>query len=139
LNGTVWISKGGKFEIKGRIPSKKISYRVHLDQRILKALMQFSNLFRSVKRKWWVAPSVELREAETLIAWTAKAKLPDMLTEDLALDVRTPLKNDLDNLLGVILDGIEKSGRIKNDKQFKCIEIVRNEKLKNTEVTVWTL
>lgn len=132
------MSEAHFFQIKGKIPSKKNSYEVHINQRVYRAWMQIAPHIKGGS-KWWVAPSPEVKQMEQLIAWTAKAKLPDFGDADLAMVVETPLRNDLDNLLGVILDGIEQSGRIKNDKQFKLITIEYNCDLKHTEVGVWKM
>ena len=111
---------------------------MHIDQRVYKAWMQVAPHISGTK-KWWVAPTPKVKQAEQLIAWTAKAALPDLGDAPLGILVMTPQKNDLDNLLGVILDGIEKSGRIKNDKQFEHIAITRHPELKHTEVDIWIL
>lgn len=74
---------------------------------------------------WWIAPSQEAKNYEAEIAWGVLAgeKREWLNSEPLTLTIRlVNQRHDVD-AVKAILDGIQKSGRVKNDKQFRRIVI----------------
>lgn len=118
-------SKTGVLKIRIPIPSKKNSMQVRLKPTFWAALVR-TGLARRFKHPWWVAPTEKVKEAEQLIAWTAKTRLPDFGSQEVQVKVGVyGRRQDTDNLLGVIADGLEKSGRIQNDRQIARWEVER--------------
>lgn len=117
-------------EISEPLPSKKNSYVVRYSPQFWRAIgpivAEFSKLgIQTV----WIGPSSAVKTFQTMVAWRVKSVYPDWTDgRELALEVGYNGKGDLDNMLGALLDGIEQSGRIQNDKQFSRITIHRNAK-----------
>ncbi len=98
--------------IPGKLVSKANHYRIH----------------RNASGKEWVAPSDEAKTYQDMVAWQfhlqekrewrgAYTAIPLQITIRLINQ-----RHDIDGVKG-ILDGIEQSGRIMNDRQFRKITI----------------
>lgn len=97
-----------KITVEGNVPSKKNSYKIHLNPKT---------------GARWIAPSEEVKQFEENLAWVARAAYrgDEPMYGNLQLFISAYVSNprrDIDNLLGSILDGIERSGVIENDNQF---------------------
>jgi Holliday junction resolvase RusA-like endonuclease len=121
--------------IKEKIPSKKNSYRVRFSRPFWSAVMRIAPHVK-VKGSYWIAPSKEVEQIEQIIAWITRAEIKKDLTGPLEVAVVTGTRHDLDNLLGVIFDGMEKSGRIKNDRQIDRLTVERSKLIDGVEVTI---
>lgn len=96
-----------KFTVPISLPSKKNSYEIH----------------RAGLRRW-IAPSAEVVQAENTIALFAKVHL-DNFDGPVTVKLQIHGKLDVDNAGGVALDGLQKSGRIGNDRNVRRLEIER--------------
>ncbi len=128
----------GSFTVHERVPSKKNSYEVHCDPRFWRALVR-SGLTKLFVRRWWIAPSQEVKDFESLVAWSAKAKLPDFGSGPVSVTVKLHGSVDRDNALGAILDGLQLSGRIANDRQVRRIVVESVEGGVGADITVEAL
>ena len=124
-----------RFTIKEKIPSKKNSYRVRFSKQFWTAVMRISPHVK-MKGSYWIGPSKEVEQIEQIIAWIAKSEIKKDLAGRLEVSVITGTRHDLDNLLGVIFDGLEKSGRIKNDRQIDRLTVERSKDIEGVEVTI---
>ena len=115
------------FEIPFRLPSKKNSYEIRFNRFFWRMIKPFVASFkrRAASSPYWIGPSREVRDAEIQIAWIAKGAIKKPMAGDLIVTILFWGKLDVDNAPGVILDGIEKSGRIKNDRQVTEIKMKR--------------
>lgn len=128
-----------------KIPSKSNTYQIRFHQSFWKAITTIVANFRHQQKQrkapsqpYWIGPSEEVERAEEAIAYFFRvAEKREWLNgEDLSLTVTLINQNaDIDNTLKVICDGIEKSGRIKNDNQFSQI-LVRRKQQKDSEPAI---
>lgn len=119
------------------VPSKKNRYEVRLSKPFLSALMRSGLLKAFPGVKWWVAPARAVEDFELMLAWEFKRALRDYGGESIELNVVVGGKRqDLDNVLGCILDALQKSGRIANDKQVREIHVCRNPEVKGVVIEV---
>ena len=108
-----------------KAPSKKNSYVIRFSRSFWACIKSIVEKFRHYKQKtYWIDTSDEVKRFEELVAWNVKAAWPD-LEGDLLLEVQFNGSVDTDNTLGAICDGIERSGRIKNDRQIRKIIVER--------------
>ena len=121
--------------IKEKIPSKKNSYRVRFSKQFWTAVMRIAPHVK-MKGSYWIGPSKEVEQIEQIIAWIAKSEIKEDLTGPVEMAVVTGTRHDFDNLLGVIFDGLEKSGRIKNDRQIDRLTVERSKHIEGVEVTI---
>lgn len=122
-----------QFSISIKIPSKKNSYIIHFNPRFWKAVSSVIGYF---PKRYWIAPGEMVKEAEQIIAWTAKAKLRAPLEGKIVLLAEVNPRLDVDNALAVILDGLQKSGRIANDRQIEIAVAIRGESKDKCHVTL---
>ena len=128
----------GTFEIDAKLPSKKNSYQIFFSRSFWS---QVSPIVRALKRStgrslYWISPSQETKDFERFIAWTAiAAKIPQFGDAEVELNVKVNTRLDLDNVLGALLDGLEASEKIRNDRQVSKITIERWKK-KKLSVTI---
>lgn len=86
-------------------------------------------------RHWWVAPSAEVRHAETLMAMYIKRMFAPVGKEPVKIAIRLYGKLDVDGVK-VILDAAEESGVIENDRQVKELVVTKG-KGKNEGFDFW--
>lgn len=127
-----------KFEIPFRLPSKKNSYQLRFLPSFWKRIKPIAEVFKrqGARAPYWIGPSQEVVDAETQIAWIAKVAIKKAMSGDLIVTILFKGKMDVDNAPGVILDGIEKSGRINNDRQVVEIRLKRVGPGKGCEVEI---
>lgn len=116
--------------IDAKVPSKKNSYQIRYGKAFYKAIASTINSFKAYRKKTaWIGPSQEIKDFEKLVAWKAKAAIPQPYQPEvgLGLCIIYSGQGDLDNMLGAILDGLEQSGRVSNDRQFKDIRITADD------------
>ncbi|MDA2936818.1 hypothetical protein MYX75_00955 [Acidobacteria bacterium AH-259-A15] len=113
------------FEIKERIPTKKNQYEIRWNQRAYKVIKQVLQNFKGPLV--WIAPNKRTQNMETLIAWAAKTAISEKLTGPLRIIIYAQSITDIDGPPQIILDAIEKSGRIDNDRQFKELVVRVND------------
>lgn len=113
--------------IPGRLANKANQYRVHIDPtlwaRIKDAVQQWRT--RASNAPWWVAPSgeVEAYESEVAYRFLQQERREWKNGELLQLTIRLVAQRSDCDAVKAILDGIQKSARIKNDRQFRKILI----------------
>lgn len=95
------------FTVPLKLPSKKNSYRI-----------------RKAGRRIWISPSQEVVDAENTISMFARRHLREF-TGPVMVKVGIYGRLDVDNALGVIFDGLKKSGRIGDDRNIVEAVIVR--------------
>jgi len=103
------------------LPNKANTYQVHFAPWFWKAIQDIVSGIRGKGFKgklYWAAPTKEVTEVERAIGFIAKQALPDEHDGPIILDVWISDKLDWD-AVKAISDGVEKSGRIQNDKQIK--------------------
>ncbi len=123
------------FRIKETLPSKKNSYRVRFSRQFWTAVMRIAPHV-NMKKAYWIGPSKAVEQAELIIAWIAKSEIKIELTGPVEVIIVTGTNHDFDNLQGVIFDGLEKSGRIKNDQQIAACSVFRVKGRKGVYVKV---
>ncbi len=123
------------------VPSKKNSYRVRFNQTFWRQIEpivrrfcaipegRWGDAIRNAQRRglirkqqqhpYWVDTTEEVKQTEQLIAYAAKRAIHATLAGPVTLHITFRGKNDLDNALGVIFDGLQQSGVIINDNQIK--------------------
>ena len=98
-----------RVKIPGRLVNKANQYEIH----------------RSATGKVWIAPSEAAKSYEALVAWSFLSQEKRSWTANEPLELKIRLvgqRHDCDAVKS-ILDGIQKSGRINNDRQFRRILI----------------
>ena len=98
-----------RVSIPGRLVNKANQYEIH----------------RSKNGRVWIAPSDAAKSYESFVAWAFLAQDSRQWTQNEPLQLRIWLINQRHDCdaIKAILDGIQKSGRINNDKQFRRILI----------------
>ena len=113
------------FEIQEAIPSKKNQMEVKWNPRAFRAVVQILQHFP--KPWFWVSPKKAVGEAEELIAWKAKGSIKKELAGEVKCSIWIQGKRqDIDNVVGAVFDGLEQSGRIKNDRQIEELHVYRH-------------
>lgn len=107
-------------------PSKANNYEIHFSNAFWAAIKDIvAGLTKYVKGPlYWIGPSKEMKVIETIIAFYVKRILEDDTSAPLRVRMWVSDKIDADNGLKAVLDAIQLSGRIQNDKQIKEV-IVR--------------
>ena len=95
--------------VKGRLVNKANTYVIH----------------KSAAGRLWIAPSDEAKAYEALVAWEFLRQERREWThgEPLSLSIRLVNQRHDCDAIKAIGDGIQRSGRIGNDKQFRRITI----------------
>lgn len=113
------------------LPNKANTYEIHFHPMLwgkIKGIV--GSLRSSVKaRLYWIAPSKEVVAIEEAISYIAKTSLHEDTDKPVRLEVWVSDRLDAD-AIKAIGDGIEKSGRIKNDRQIQEL-IVHKIPIKN--------
>ena len=109
------------------IPSKSNSYEVHFSKVFWEAIYRtVEQLKKYVKGPlYWIGPSSEVKQAQTLIAFYVKRILEDDTDGPVRVTIWMKGHMDLDNGLKACLDAIQLSGRVKNDKQCAELHVYR--------------
>jgi Holliday junction resolvase RusA-like endonuclease len=115
------------------LPNKANTYGIHFSPFFWDAIKDIVAGIRrhSNKPLYWIAPSQEVRDIETAIAYIAKSSLLEDTDKPVRLEIWISDKLDVD-AIKAIPDGIQKSGRIKNDRQIQEL-IVHKIPIKNVE------
>lgn len=121
----------GKIIIPGRLVNKANCYEVRVNPSLWQRIKPAVEAWRAVVKQspWWIAPSkaVEAYEAEVAYRILAGERREWLQGENLQLTVRLIRQlTDIDGCKGV-LDGIQRSGRIKNDRQFRRLILEHQE------------
>tara|TARA_Y100000310_G_C20519584_1_gene732981 strand:- start:472 stop:831 length:360 start_codon:yes stop_codon:yes gene_type:complete len=91
------------FDIEGAFPTKKNSYIICRDV---------------TKGRRFIMPSPKAKAAVELIAWKARQAIPHDIDGPIKVSVGVfGRRRDLDNVCGSVMDGLELSGRIGDDRQ----------------------
>jgi Holliday junction resolvase RusA-like endonuclease len=114
-----------RFRIPIPCPSKANNYEIHFDRQFWGVIRQYVEGMRKYTKKplYWISPSKAIKETERAIAFAAKRILDEDIEGPVWLKLWVSDKIDADNALKAVCDGIEQSGRIKNDKQVKQITV----------------
>ena len=114
--------------IPGKLVNKANQYEVRVHPSLWKKIQGTVTQWKDTVRMapWWVAPKkeVEAYEAEIAYRFLASEKREWLNNEPLSITIRLiGQRHDID-AIKAIHDGIEKSGRICNDKQFRKITVI---------------
>lgn len=106
--------------------NKANTYQVRFHPIFWKIIEKIARGFRSVHKKspYWIGPSDEAVNLENVIAYYAKQSLAEDTASPVRVDIWVPERFDAD-AVKVVLDGIEKSGRIKNDRQVQVLTVYK--------------
>ncbi len=85
---------------------------------------------------YWIAPTKDVQVAQESIAWRAKEFIRKDITGPVELRIEAFGPQDIDNLVKVIMDGIQDSGRMKNDRQVVKLSVERTFSTKRRGFTV---
>src|SRR5712692_500086 len=117
----------GTIVIPGALVNKANLYTVRVQPGLWKLIQPIVEQFKADYRlpAWWVgpAPEVEAYEAEVAYRFLAGERREWLKGEALRLAIRLIHQRHDADAVKVIGDGIEKSARIRNDRQFRRIEI----------------
>jgi len=108
-----------------KLPSKSNSNEIRFAPGLWAIIREYVELWRrhnSGKKPYWIGPSEEVKVTEEEIAWRYKAGENGRWVQKEPLRVVVRLigqRVDIDNALKVLLDGLEKSGRLGDDRQVK--------------------
>lgn len=115
------------------LPNKANTYEIHFHSALwsrIKGIVQA--LKASIKTPlYWIAPSQEVRNVEEAISYLAKGSIFEDTEAPVKVEIWISDRLDADAVKAV-LDGIQKSGRIKNDRQVQILTIYKIP-IKNTE------
>jgi hypothetical protein len=115
------------------LPNKANTYEIHFHQAFWNKIKGIVRAMRAVVKKplYWIAPSAAVIAAEQAIAYFALQSLPEDTDQPVRLEIWISDRLDAD-AVKAIGDGIQKSGRIKNDKQIEEL-VIHKLPIKNTE------
>ena len=124
-------------DIPWNVPSKKNSYQVRFSKVFWQRISGSAFLFRqSGQKTYWIGPSKKIKDFERNMATYFALKCPDFGKMPVGISITTGQRNDVDNLPGAILDALQKSGRIHNDKQVQILTVKRIKKREETTVRI---
>lgn len=112
-----------------KLPSKSNTYEVHIAPslwRLIHGIVRKWNELAISGKAFWIGPSATVKTIEEEIAWhvASQEKREWKDGEHLTINIRLFAQPvDIDNSLKILLDGIEKSGRIKRDSQFRRLSV----------------
>ena len=128
-----------KIIIPGLIRNKANNYQIRINPSLWKRIRHVVEQWRRETRKapWWIAPSEEVKAYEQEVAWRVKAAETRSFTNGEPLQlILTLIHSRLDiDAVKAVLDSIQASGRIKNDRQFELL-IVRRRKGKEPAIEI---
>jgi Holliday junction resolvase RusA-like endonuclease len=127
--------------IPGKLANKANAYTVRVQPALWKLIQPTVEQFRKEYRlsPWWVgpAPEVEAYEAEVAYRFLQGERREWTHGEPLQLHIRLIAQRHDCDAMKVIGDGIEKSARIQNDRQFRRIVVEhRDGKAPSVEIEV---
>ena len=116
------------------LPSKTNQYEIHFHGSLWACIYHtVSELKKHVRGPlYWIAPSKETKDVEKAIGYAANLSIAEDTDQPVMVEAWVSDRLDADNALKIILDGIQLSGRIKNDRQVKELA-VHKIPMKNTE------
>ncbi len=129
-------------EIPWSIPSKKNSYEIHFAPRFLKAIRSVIDRFKQsaqANRLYWISPTAKVKQFEKNLSTWFALYLPDYGQTPISVSISVGQRNDVDNIGGAVLDALEKSRKIKNDRQVESISIHRVRGIKAPIVQIRTI
>lgn len=116
-------------QIPVKLPNKSNSNSIRFAPRFWLAISGIVDSFRKngARKIYWLGPSREVKQVEEIIALHFKTQEHRTWTADEHLGIWINLVNQKVDVDGIkaVLDGIEKSGRISNDRQFDEVHIKR--------------
>lgn len=119
---------GGKIIMPGRTPNKANSYEVRIDPKLwnlIKPIVQDWKKKNPKYRAFWIGPSAEVKSYEEALAYKVTGRWHPK--DDLAISIGLyGLKLDID-AVKAILDGVQLSRRVHNDRQFSLLQVERFE------------
>lgn len=122
-----------------KIPSKKNAYEIHFSPAFWAAISSLASHFKTTLRGrslYWVAPSKKVVQFERNLSIWFALYLPNYGELPIVVHIKIDQKNDVDNIGGAILDALEKSRKIKNDKQVVAIVIERVEGIEDPIINI---
>lgn len=115
------------------IPSKKNRYLIRFNQAFWKAI---AGIVQHFKHPYWIDTAPDVKQAEDLIAYTARTKIKGTYQGPVRLAVGIRGAMDADNCLGVICDGLQRAGVIENDRQIKEVLVIHQGPGKGCEIGI---
>lgn len=113
--------------IPGLLANKANRYEVRVNSALWARIRGLVQAWKAETRQgpWWIAPSDEVKTYEQEVAYRflAQERREWLAGEPLQLRVRLIAQFVDCDAIKAILDGIQRSGRIKNDRQFRRIVI----------------
>jgi Holliday junction resolvase RusA-like endonuclease len=114
------------------LPNKANTYEIHFAPFFWNAIKDIvAGLAQYRKPLYWIGPSKKVKDVERAIGFMALQSLTEDTEKSVAVDIWISDRLDAD-AIKACLDGIQLSGRIKNDRQVMELRI-HKEKRKNTE------
>lgn len=115
------------------LPNKANTYEIHFHSSLWIRIKGIVQALRSTVKSplYWIAPSQEVRNIEEAISYLAKSSLYEDTDGPVKVEIWISDRLDADAVKAV-LDGIQKSGRIKNDRQVQILTVYKIP-VKNTE------
>lgn len=107
------------------LPSKKNSYEIRFNPIFWKEIREIAaGLAKYVKGPlYWIGPPRVIKDVQSAIGYIAHQALDQDTDGPVRVDLWVSDKLDADNAAGVVLDGIQCSGRIRNDMQVKELRV----------------
>ena len=119
-----------KFHCPIKLASKKNQYEIHFARPFWAAIQRIAHSFKGRSRAplYWIDTKTEVKKAEADIAWIAKEAIDRQIAGPVRVTILFTGRLDVDNSAGAILDGLQGSGRIVNDRQVSQLVIERTTK-----------
>lgn len=113
--------------IPGKLKNKSNNYEVQINRALWSRIKKIVEQFRKETgmSPWWVAPSMAVKAYETEVAYRAldQEKHEWIRGEQLQLWIRLVNQRHDADATKAIPDGLQRSGRIANDKQIRRLVI----------------
>jgi hypothetical protein len=108
------------------IPNKANTYEIHFNRTFWGTIQQYVTGLKKYIRGplYWIGPSSEVKQFEQVVGFYTLRILEEDTTGPVSVTIWMRGKGDVDGVKAV-LDGIEKSGRIKNDRQVAELHVFR--------------
>lgn len=121
---------------------QKNCYEIHFAPSLWKAIKPLvENIQRlaKTKRLYWISPTRRVKQFEKDLSTWFALYLPDFKDSPMCIEIQVNQKNDVDNIPGAILDALQKSRRIVNDRQVESITIRRSADIKEPIIIITPL
>ena len=129
--------------IDGKLVNKANNYEIRIARSLWQEIRVTVEQWKRYHKgpPWWIGPSDEAKTYQELVAWAVRSQGQGEWTHGEPVELRVMLVGQAVDLDGIkaVCDGIQDSGRIKNDRQISRLLVCRGDGKPGVELEVESL